>query len=53
MTKKIVPDWRSYLKGVGERVAHAAKEGSFFGIGGERVSEGERAMLQRLDDALA
>ena len=47
-----VEAYRAFLHGIGERVAHAAKEGSFLGIGGERVSEGERAMLARLDEAL-
>jgi hypothetical protein len=46
------PAYRAFLKGLGERVANAAKEGSFLGIGGERVSEGERTMLASLDAAL-
>ena len=48
-----VEAYRAFLHGIGERVASAAKEGSFFGIGGERVSEGEKAMLARLDEAIA
>ncbi len=47
-----VEAYRTFLQGIGERVASAAKEGSFLGIGGERVSEGERAMLARLDEAI-
>ena len=41
------------VKSLGKRVAEAAKEGSFLGFGGERVSEGERQMLAKLDRALA
>ena len=47
-----VAAYRDFVKGVGERVAEAAKEGSFLGFGGERVSEGERTMLATLDRAL-
>ncbi len=47
-----VDAYSAYLRNVGKRVANAAKEGSFFGIGGERVSEGEQVMLRRLEDAL-
>jgi hypothetical protein len=46
------PAYRAFLKNLGERVANAAKEGGFLGIGGERVSEGERKMLASLDAAL-
>lgn len=35
-----------------ERTAHAAKEGSFLGISGERVSEEEKAALQEIAAAL-
>jgi hypothetical protein len=45
--------YSAFVKGVGKRVAEAAKEGSFLGIGGERVSEGERQMLAQLDRVLA
>ncbi|MCX5739681.1 MAG: hypothetical protein NTZ61_14540, partial [Proteobacteria bacterium] len=44
--------YQSFLKALGERVANAAKEGGFLGIGGERVSEGERQMLASLAEAL-
>ena len=33
--------YQGFVKALGERVANAAKEGGFLGIGGERVSEGE------------
>ena len=45
--------YASFAKALAKRVAEAAKEGSFLGFGGERVSEGERAMLAQLDRALA
>jgi hypothetical protein len=45
--------YAAFVKGLGRRVAEAAKEGSFLGFGGERVSEGERQMLAKLDGALA
>jgi hypothetical protein len=44
--------YAAFVKALGKRVAEAAKEGSFLGIGGERVSEGERQMLAKLDSAL-
>ena len=44
--------YASFVKALARRVAEAAKEGSFLGFGGERVSEGERQMLAKLDGAL-
>ena len=44
--------YQGFLKALGERVANAAKEGGFLGIGGERVSEGERVMLASLAEAI-
>jgi hypothetical protein len=37
---------------IADRTANAAKEGSFLGFGGERVSEGERAVIKRISQAL-
>ena len=37
---------------IAREVAGAAKEGGFLGFGGERVSEEERAMLARIEQAL-
>ena len=45
--------YSAFVKSLAKRVAEAAKEGSFLGFGGERVSEGERQMLAKLDSALA
>lgn len=47
-----VAPYQQFLQALGDRVAQAAKEGGFLGIGGERVSEGERKMLARLGEAL-
>ena len=44
--------YSGFVKSLGRRVAEAAKEGGFLGFGGERVSEGERQMLAKLDSAL-
>jgi len=33
---------------IAEKVANAAKEGTFFGLGDERVSDAERAVLTDL-----
>ncbi len=40
------------LMDIADRTANAAKEGSFLGFGGERVSEGERAVIKRISQAL-
>jgi hypothetical protein len=44
--------YRQLLMNIADRTANAAKEGSFLGFGGERVSEGERAVIKRLSQAL-
>ena len=44
--------YRKLLMDVADRTANAAKEGSFLGFGGERVSEGERAVIKRISQAL-
>jgi hypothetical protein len=44
--------YRRLLGGIAEKVANAAKEGSFLGFGGERVSEGERTFIAKLNDLL-
>ena len=40
------------MAAVAEKVANAAKEGTFFGFGGERVSAGEKAFLDELNATL-
>ena len=37
---------------IARQVAEAAKEGGFLGFGGERVSEEERVMLEKIEQAL-
>jgi hypothetical protein len=44
--------YRRLLGGIAEKVANASKEGSFLGFGGERVSEGERAFIGKMDQLL-
>jgi hypothetical protein len=45
-------DYKSWSLAVAERVANAAKEGGFLGFGGERVSEGEKALIDDIKAAL-
>jgi len=45
-------EFKRWAVSVGEKVASAAKEGAFLGIGGERVSEEEVAVLAAVNDAL-
>lgn len=44
--------YEKMMASVAEHVANAAKEGSFFGFGGERVSAGEKAFLDELKAVL-
>jgi hypothetical protein len=44
--------YRQWALSIGEKVAHAAKEGGFLGIGGERVSQEERNVLDAVATAL-
>jgi hypothetical protein len=44
--------YEKMMAAVAEKVANAAKEGTFFGFGGERVSAGEKAFLDELNAAL-
>lgn len=41
--------YRQMLRTVAERVASAAKEGGFLGMGGEQISQKERDILAQLD----
>lgn len=45
-------EFKQWVLGIGEAVASAAKEGGFFGIGGEEVSEGEVEALASIRTAL-
>ena len=45
--------FRTLLTAIGEKVANASKEGGFLGFGGERVSDGERQFLARLQSVVS
>jgi hypothetical protein len=45
-------EFKLWALSVGEKVARAAKEGGFLGIGGERVSEEENVVLAAVNEAL-
>jgi hypothetical protein len=47
-----VDAFRSLLVDIADRTAQAAKEGGFLGFGGERVSEGEKAAISKIKQAL-
>jgi hypothetical protein len=47
-----VDDYKKFVVGLAERAAHAHKSGGFLGIGGEEVSEKERAALDEIAAAL-
>lgn len=51
-TREEASQYREWVMAVGERVARAAKEGGFLGIGGEQVSSGEVRILNRIAEAL-
>ena len=44
--------YRHLLVDIADRTAKAAKEGGFLGFGGEWVSEGERAVISAISQAL-
>ena len=46
-------NYRQWMLAVADKVANAAKEGDFLGIGGVRVSEPEKAVIQQISEALA
>jgi hypothetical protein len=45
-------EYAGFVREVAKTVAERHKEGGFLGIGGERVSETERAALAEIDEAL-
>ena len=45
--------YRTMLTGIGSKVANASKEGSFLGLGGERISGGEQKFLAKLESVVA
>ena len=57
VTQKATPEeaaaFREWLLAVAKSAAEAAKEGGFMGFKAERVSQGEKDMLDRLADVLS
>jgi hypothetical protein len=51
-TPEEVEDYKGFVVGLAERAAAAHKEGGFLGIGGEEVSDAERAALDEIRAAL-
>ncbi len=45
--------FQAWIAGLARSVAEAAKEGAFLGLGGEKVSDPEKDMLARLEQAMA
>jgi hypothetical protein len=48
-----VSAYGAWITGIADKVANAAKEGGFLGIGGERVSAPEKALLEEIKAKLA
>jgi hypothetical protein len=44
--------YKDYVMATAFKIANAAKEGSFLGFGGERISDGEEAVLEELSGKL-
>jgi len=49
-TPEEADDYRDWIRAAAQAAARAAKEGGFLGFGGERVSEREQQMLDRLGE---
>lgn len=47
------PGFRAWINEVAQKVAEAGTEGGFLGFGGVKVSDAERATIERLSQALA
>jgi hypothetical protein len=44
--------FKAWLRQISQHVAEASKEGGFLGIGGEQVSDAEKATLKEISGAL-
>jgi hypothetical protein len=44
-------EYKEWALEIAQNVANAAKEGGFLGFGGERISEGEREFLSKIEEA--
>lgn len=51
-TAEEIEDYRKFVLGVADTVAHAHREGGFLGIGGKEVSDGEQAVLDEIAASL-
>jgi hypothetical protein len=51
-TPEEVDDYKRFVVGLAERAAAAHKEGGFLGVGGQEVSDAERAALDELAAAI-
>lgn len=51
-TPEEVDDYKKFIVGLADRAAHAHKSGGFLGIGGEEVSEAERAAMDEINAAV-
>lgn len=51
-TPKVVNEYKAWLLGIADKVAKSAKEGSFLGFGGDRFSEKEQVLYDKLKVAL-
>jgi hypothetical protein len=56
LARKSTPDealgFKQWLHGIAHKVAEASNEGGFLGLGGERISDAERAALAAVSKAL-
>ncbi|RUA06615.1 MAG: hypothetical protein DSY82_09385, partial [Flavobacteriia bacterium] len=50
---EVVADYKNWILEIAEKVANAAKEGGFLGFGGERFSEKEQILFEKLKGVLA
>lgn len=50
---EVVADYKKWILEIAEKVANAAKEGSFLGFGGEQFSEKEQELFEKLKSTLA
>lgn len=51
-TPEELDDYRRFVAGIGDTVAHAHREGSVLGFGGKEVSDSEQATLDEITAAL-
>ena len=49
---EVAAEYLQWILQISQRVAEAAKEGGFLGIGGERVSADERGLLEQLQQEI-